>query len=241
MSSLHIVLAIFLVSLFPRSSACSMMWSCIIHVYHTSVRLVSPFTNMTCPSHAIMIISRGKSLGTLLFGFKLRLRFGGSMISGADRFILALEHVQNFLFSRPEWCSLIGYQKGPSGSIEKYIWFAGWLGREWVSTNGSEIYIGFSSHNFFHTCASFLCSQCGISTCCLIIVVPGPEVGTRYRISRTILYVECTQGSNQRLSLEINRVRRVSHTFSPKVIFVPSSRIFPCIPRRISDACLTYL
>ena len=29
-------------------------------------------------------------------------------------------------------------------------------------------------------------------------------------------------------------------TFSPKVIFVPSSRIFPCIPRRISDASLAY-
>ena len=33
----------------------------------------------------------------------------------------------------------------------------------------------------------------------------------------------------------------MDHTFSPKVIFVPSSRIFPCIPRRISDASLTHL
>ena len=34
----------------------------------------------------------------------------------------------------------------------------------------------------------------------------------------------------------------IIHTFSPaKVIFVPSSRIFPCVPQRISDASLAYL
>ena len=80
---------------------------------------------------------------------------GSWFISGADRFIL--EHVQSFLFSRPEWCSLIGYQKDLSGSIDKHIWFAGWLGREWVPTNWSDIDIVFNPHNFCHTYAPFLC------------------------------------------------------------------------------------
>ena len=45
-------------------------------------------------------------------------------------------------------------------------------------------------------------------------------------------------GGGTQLNLEM---LGMGQTFSPKVIFVPSPRIFPCIPRRISDVSLAYL
>ena len=42
-------------------------------------------------------------------------------------------------------------------------------------------------------------------------------------------------------SAEYRERHGIVPTFPPKVIFVPSSRIFPCVPRRISNVSPTYL